>query len=1463
MKKQLLLLALTLIVQQASFAINYTWNGVTSSNWNTSSNWTPAGVPTSVDNVTISLTANSPTLQANTIITNLTLNSGTLNLGGFQLTATGVNVLNAGTISNGTFAPNGVSCNYRLVTINADVTNVTSSLYLNGATFNGITYLEKTGTTRDVGNGGNTFNGTTTIVNSGSEYLYTGNVNADIFNGVTTVNNVGTSSRIYFAHNHAGQTTEFNNATTFNANKVGGADTWSFFIADNNVASLCEFNNAFTLNLDGTIQSNARFANGSSTTVSFYGTTIINITTPIATYVQFGNGANTTINFTAASEFNINNTAASYIQFANSASSVVNFTATPTFNNTSTAAAYFQIAPTGTANFTADAIFTNSAGSTGGVQLGGTTTGNVTLNDLFKFTIGIAGYSSGYFRMYNLTQVGNTTPQNLTFTGTTSLSMNFNSSFDADVNFASPLIFTTRTTYNGTTTLTKTGGTGADNSNGNNVFNGLTTLANTSAVGGFCMGNTNGDQFNNDLSINNIGAGSIYLAHNHAGQTSSFLGNVTINNNGSTTADGVYICNSNATSTAVFSAPVIVNNNGTGTNSDVSFGNGIGTNIQFNAPVTCNNLSVAAQASINFANNGTVNFNENIVVNSTNTTITGGVLIGSTAGTATLDFNKTITIGTSGFTNGLLRLRNFTQLGTLSPVSLIQTTGTSQIQLGPNSTFNADVTIDFPRVLLNGSTYNGLATITKNGASSDAGTGGNTFNNITTLNSTTNSAGYFMTGNGNGDTYNARTTINNSGIDIIYIAYSHTGKSTIFNDILIVNNTSSSTSTSVYPGVRFNENNVAQNCIFNGAVTSNNTSTGGSNYIGFARGTNTTNTFNAILTVNNTTTGVNSRTDVGYNGTVILNNDVKVNQTTASNIYFSNTTNSTTFLNTGRTISVGSTGYTAGGLRLYRFTQVGSSTPQTITLTGTALLEINFNSTFNSTLNVVAPQILLGRSTYNGVTSFEKNGATSNDSYGQNTFNNLTSFLASGSGRFGLAATIGDDFNGNALFRQSGAGTMAPAYTAVTTPTTFAANISTVGTTTAIALGSNGGRTVINGNTTQQFDGDLATAPTVGRLTMSTTGTITLNVPVFIRVDATYTNGNIVSSATNLLIFNDNAVALTASNSSYSDGPVRKVGNDAFTFPVGKGGYYAPASIGAPGATADHFTAEYFPTDPNPTYDRSLKDPSLVFISSCEYWMINRTNGTSNVFVTLSWDSPRSCEITDPTTLAVARWNGALWKDHGNGAVTGNAVAGTVRSLAVVTSFSPFTLASTSINNPLPVTLIEFKATQISNQNITTTWKTAIEENNDFFTVERSYDGATFEAISKINGQNGNTIKSYEFIDQQFDASNRTIYYRLKQTDYNGDFTYSNAVAVSLNTMNTSTAFNVYPNPAQSVINIAASHENSITTITIVNSAGQEVLRINDYVTNTSINVSNLAQGVYTVTISNNVISESKRLIIQ
>ena len=94
----------------------------------------------------------------------------------------------------------------------------------------------------------------------------------------------------------------------------------------------------------------------------------------------------------------------------------------------------------------------------------------------------------------------------------------------------------------------------------------------------------------------------------------------------------------------------------------------------------------------------------------------------------------------------------------------------------------------------------------------------------------------------------------------------------------------------------------------------------------------------------------------------------------------------------------------------------------------------------------------------------------------------------------------------------------------------------------------------------------------------------------------------------------------------------------------------------------------------------------------------------------------------------------------------------------------------------LPIELLYFEAKANERYNHLT-WSTASEDNNDYFNIEKTQDGVIFYNIATINGA-GNSISQLFYEYDDYELSNDIVYYRLKQTDYDGKYKYHNLISV-------------------------------------------------------------------------------------
>ncbi|MFK7921601.1 MAG: T9SS type A sorting domain-containing protein [Bacteroidia bacterium] len=117
-----------------------------------------------------------------------------------------------------------------------------------------------------------------------------------------------------------------------------------------------------------------------------------------------------------------------------------------------------------------------------------------------------------------------------------------------------------------------------------------------------------------------------------------------------------------------------------------------------------------------------------------------------------------------------------------------------------------------------------------------------------------------------------------------------------------------------------------------------------------------------------------------------------------------------------------------------------------------------------------------------------------------------------------------------------------------------------------------------------------------------------------------------------------------------------------------------------------------------------------------------------------------------------------------------------------------------SIDFNFPVEWLAFNATPVGSV-VDIEWATANEENNKFFSVERSVDGRLFQEIVRVPGQgNSNEVSTYKEVDT--DPIPGYSYYRLRQVDFDAGFSYSEIVEVFFDPDAVELGIQVYPNPS-------------------------------------------------------------------
>ena len=267
--------------------------------------------------------------------------------------------------------------------------------------------------------------------------------------------------------------------------------------------------------------------------------------------------------------------------------------------------------------------------------------------------------------------------------------------------------------------------------------------------------------------------------------------------------------------------------------------------------------------------------------------------------------------------------------------------------------------------------------------------------------------------------------------------------------------------------------------------------------------------------------------------------------------------------------------------------------------------------------------------------------------------------------------------------------------------------------------------------------------------------------------------GPLVSSLPACVVISRGGKISGASAASFIQGPVKKRGEEAFSFPVGKQHDYAPVAISAGTSGSDEFVAEYFLDNPQlrfgPAFDRS----SLVRISALEYWKLEQTTGRSVRKVSLSVGLYSQATALDK--LVVSRWNElqTTWNNSGNTGYTGIATGQITGS--GIGEYGAFTLASTvPEQNPLPLAPVAGFDVTCNRQQCRLYWQ-ATGEFAGRFQIERSADRQHFTPFASLSSTPGE--RSYQLM---LPASSIAPWFRLKWMDVSGRMDSSTARAPAM-----------------------------------------------------------------------------------
>jgi hypothetical protein len=306
----------------------------------------------------------------------------------------------------------------------------------------------------------------------------------------------------------------------------------------------------------------------------------------------------------------------------------------------------------------------------------------------------------------------------------------------------------------------------------------------------------------------------------------------------------------------------------------------------------------------------------------------------------------------------------------------------------------------------------------------------------------------------------------------------------------------------------------------------------------------------------------------------------------------------------------------------------------------------------------------------------------------------------------------------------------------------------------------------------------------------------------------------------------------------------------SYVFPIGDLNEYTPFTVNLNSATLSNATLT--------AKLNATVNPNIIGSTNYlgRFWSIE-PSGITNPNYNVQYSYAAVDIFGSEGFLLPYKYNSGGWQsciESASNAMIGNGSvnAGTnTLTWSGITTFSEFTAIGNG--TPLPIELLDFTAEPTSKV-VNLKWITASETNNSHFTVERSSDGVVFKPVlEKPGAGNSNSVRTYSDVDTN--PLEGVSYYRLKQTDFNGDFTYSEWVVVNFIGDEKVSLETVFADRSTgNVFFRCNSPENQNININIFDAAGKMIHSSTQFSSASnwsgSVNVGSLSKGSYIVRVS-------------
>ncbi len=320
-----------------------------------------------------------------------------------------------------------------------------------------------------------------------------------------------------------------------------------------------------------------------------------------------------------------------------------------------------------------------------------------------------------------------------------------------------------------------------------------------------------------------------------------------------------------------------------------------------------------------------------------------------------------------------------------------------------------------------------------------------------------------------------------------------------------------------------------------------------------------------------------------------------------------------------------------------------------------------------------------------------------------------------------------------------------------------------------------------------------------------------------VNISLLLSNGKLITND-KLLWVKQTAVNSVVSNNpaSYIQGTLRRnisgSGTLTYDFPIGTANSRQMVSIKSYSLTGvDYLTSSFSSiftgAAPNPNNCKINNTPITTLLNN-GFWTVEPnsqpTSGNYEITVNAGGFTNPAASVLYYGIIKRSNSSGN-WGSYGTHT---NSTQQLLNGVAIVkrsglTSFSDFAVGYGG--GVLPITLSDFKADKYENDKVMIRWMTSAELNNAYFSLERSSNGVDFEMINEQEGAGtSTTAHHYEYLDAN--PIMGINYYRLKQVDFDGQFTYGPIKQVTLGQRSTeingTNDFTIFPNPNNGQFNI-------------------------------------------------------------